>query len=150
DARYSSVAVKYKNAASKCNASNGDTTDAQWTLFPYALLFVSRFEFGFVTGLGTSNPPTGRLLHAYATVDPTVSGGVPTAIEVVYMLSDMAIKEDKRRVTEVGKWSVQIDHGADFVREYNKMVRSRGAPVYLDMVDYTFVGEADLRSGLSA
>ena len=110
---------KYKSAAAACPVSNGDSADAQLTLFPVLLWSIARFEFGFITGLGKKRPPDSYIVHGYAATDPTISGNAPSAIEFVYAITGATMNSPASEQKTVGTWVVDIDEDEERVAAHS-------------------------------
>lgn len=128
--------MNYLAAAKRCRASNGDSTNAQPTLFPPQLTFISRFEFGFITGLGRERPPASSIMHGYASTDSKISGGAPRAIEFVYVIVGGAYRRQAAEERVVGNWVVRVDDSTEFEASFNREAQRRGNRVSIDATLY--------------
>ncbi|MFG0766859.1 hypothetical protein ACF8Q9_08300 [Pseudomonas sp. TYF_15] len=97
----------YMKDSSACG--NGvDSSVALPTLFPMPLNAVSKFEFGYVRGLGGGAPSEGQMQHGYATVDPAMNIAGVEAIEYVSMFSGKGGVQ-LQEFEKVGPWMVSVE-----------------------------------------
>jgi hypothetical protein len=142
--KFAAPVSHYLREASACSASNGDSAAAARTLFPTLLSFVSRYEFGFILGLGKETPIRSSVLHGYATVDATIDNNDQQAIEFVYLLvSASDVKSEVRK--NVGNWIVSIDNSDEFESGFTAEFRRGHIPVF---VDFTFFAIERARSAV--
>lgn len=134
---FAPLVSRYLASASKCSASNGDSSSATTTAFPPLLTFIARFDFGFISLLGKERHTDSSVIHGYGATDPSIGGGAPSAIEFFNLFVGAAkyIRAGERK--SVGTWIAHIDDNATGDRSANEEFRKRRAPLMIDMTNYS-------------
>lgn len=136
--RYASSVERYLKAMSACSASNHDGAhSAAPTEMPLALQYIAQYEFGFIVGLGKSDPPDSSIMHGYASVDTTIGDSAPSALEVIGISigGQKLIAKDVQQTT-AGDWLVSVDTTRDDVEAYNKKLNDMGVAASADIRAY--------------
>ena len=133
---FAPLASKYLASASKCSASNGDSSSAAPTAFPSLLAYISRFEFGFITLLGKERLTNSSVIHGFAATDSSIGSGAPSALEFFNLFVGAAeyVRAGERK--SVGTWIAYIDDNKAADKTANEEFRKRGAPLLLDTHSY--------------
>jgi hypothetical protein len=134
--KFAPAGKKYLSEAAACRASNGDSVEASPTLFPPLLSLISRVEFGFITSLGKERPSDSSIVHGYATTDPSISNNAPSALEFVYVITNVPKYSSTSEQETIGNWLIHIDEDKELEEGYNREARKRRIPVMLDSTSY--------------
>lgn len=129
-------ASRYMSAAAQCRTSNGDSSYAPASLFPPVLALISRYEFGYVVGLGKGNPADANVIHGYASLDPALSAFGRGAIEFVNFNVGTVSDEKKAAPLSIGEWLVTIDEMVPMTDAMNEELRKRKLPVKFDGIAF--------------
>jgi hypothetical protein len=100
------------------------------------LSLVSRFEFGYITSLGTGRPSDSSVVHGYAATDPTISGDAPSALEFVHVLVGMPKHSRAGERKTVGDWVVYVDDARELDKGLNEQARRQRVPIVTDVTLY--------------
>jgi hypothetical protein len=148
DESYQTRAAAYVKAAAKCPASNGDAAlGAPYTIAPPFLMYVARYEFGFILSLGEGKKTASSVVHGFATVDPQIPGVSTGAVEFIYMLvGGMAgppLREGQAE-GEIGVFKVTTDKSDQEARVVKELMRRRGvASAFFEQRDYAITADPD-------
>lgn len=135
---YRNRAKAYLRTSSKCNYSGSDTAEAQWTLFPSALNLISKFEFGFVSGVESNNKQNidRYASHGFASLDSTILRGKLSAIEYFTILVSGESKNVVTESIDVGDWKIDIDEAVQAEKHWNQELGKSGEDIRVDLTDY--------------
>lgn len=125
------AANDYKIAASKCSVTNGNATNAPPTMLSGYLALVAKVEFGFISPLGTGRKTDSYVQHGFASVDPSIEGRPPSAIEFVSVLiapPDYVSAGQKRNL---GEWIVTLDADKETDEVLNSFYRRNEVPAHV-------------------
>jgi hypothetical protein len=145
DRVYSTRAIAYKDAASKCSVGNGDASTAPDSIFPPVLLGVARPRFGFALGIGHDRK--GEAYHGYAVLNPDVNDSGLGAIEVfdIYKLRNATTIPETPAHSR--KFTLEVDDMQEGrAAAANRFSHQFGLPVVVKMraIDISYGGSEDI------
>lgn len=136
--RFAPIESTYLAASKTCAVSNGDSSVAATSLFPPTMAAIARFQLGFVTLLGSNRPADSSVFHGFGQTDPAIRDGLPSAVEVVYVLVNATARRSVPLETRsAGAFRVEVDDTAGFERDLNEQFRRAGAPMRSSIMGYT-------------
>lgn len=136
DAKYAAEKAKYLAGASACSVTNKDSGDAQGTLMSLLLFSISRFEFGYFSGLGKAKVPDSIIVHGYAFTDPTLPSSAASAIEFVHVQVGGSTYVSTAKPRTFGNWVVKVDDADRSDAGFNEEARKRHQPIIIDSINF--------------
>lgn len=133
--QYSQKVIDYLIQISKCPVSNGSATQASLSNTPYLAATISKFQFGFISPLGTGIKTSDYVQQGYATIDKNLNIN-SDAIEYVNFLIDGKYPEKEKFIT-IGEWMLNIDHSEDADNILNQEFKRNSAPIKATGTSYT-------------
>jgi hypothetical protein len=74
----------YLDAASQCEAGNGDASRMAPSMFPWIVTHIAEHEFAFVLPIGDRSVGSSAFIHGYAHLDPSIYGDDRRYIEYMF------------------------------------------------------------------
>ncbi|GEM_PF-4638676 len=135
--------VSYMKRSASCRISTGDTGFLHPVMYPFALMHVSRSEFGFIGRLRPEDQGGGHAIHAFGRTDPALVG-LPSAMEVVALVVGAPSANLKGPVPiEEAGWSLLRDDLESLTKELNGLYRRNRYPMKFQAMDLAFARPGD-------
>lgn len=155
DAGLDQQTANYLRRASQCAYGNGRVSEAAPSVVATSLFgWVARSELAYGAETGPRSHSSGAVVHGYASIDPT-AGHLGRWIEfVVAFEGDCrsaecgAVDEEEEEVERSEGWIITRTSPRELVDRFDKLARSAGAPITVDMESYR-LSRAGGNSGVS-
>jgi hypothetical protein len=134
--KYAAAQDAYLTAFKKCSVSNRDATDAPPTTSPPLLAFISRFERGFIAGLGVGRPSNSTIVHGFSLVDATAGPNLPSALELIYLLVGATPSASSPGDDTIGEWVVKQEKVEELESQLNEQFVKNRAAVRVKLSSY--------------
>ncbi|WP_460735250.1 hypothetical protein [Lysobacter tyrosinilyticus] len=132
----SAAAVSYGLEAEKCPLYRGDVGPAQSTVHSTLLVGISKFEFGFIAALEGA-PISSYVMHAFASIDPSLTGNAPGALEYIYYFVGGDTSNMQGSSDVIGRsWLLDVDQDTQFEAEMKKSLGRLPLPWYFDSTSF--------------